>query len=71
MRRHKTSEHEFFANYLCLAARNGGVGMPPTAADKFVLALPAWAERLQNEMAAADRDYETEAANATMGAMRS
>ena len=66
MRRHKASEDELFANYLCLSARKGGVGMPRTAAEKFVLRLPAWAERLENEMAAANRDYETEAANAAM-----
>ena len=71
MRRHKASEQELFETYLCLSARKGGVGMPRNAAAKFVLTLPAWAERLQNEMAAADRDYETEAANAAMSAMRS
>ena len=62
MRRHKASEHDLVANYLCLSARKGGVGMSHDAAEKFALSLPSWADRLQNDMAAADRDYDTEAA---------
>ena len=62
VRRHSASEHDLIANYLSLSARKGGVGMPGDAAEKFALSLPSWAERLQNESAAADLDYETEAA---------
>jgi hypothetical protein len=71
VRRHKASEHDLVAKYLCLSARMGGVGMPYAAAEKFVLKLPSWAERLQNDMAAADRDYEAEGLAVLQAAMRS
>ena len=40
----------------------GGVGMSERDASKFLVKLPAWAERVQNDIVAADRDYDTEAA---------
>ena len=54
VRRHKASKHDLVANYLCLSALKGDVGMSHDAAEKFTLSLPSWADRLQNDMAAAD-----------------
>ena len=62
VRRQKASESDLVEFYLCAPEGLGGVGMSERDASKFLVKLPAWAERVQNDIVAADRDYDTEAA---------
>jgi hypothetical protein len=61
VRRHKASESELVESYLCAPEGTGGVGMMERDAVKFLVKLSSWAERVQNDIIAADRDYDTEA----------
>ena len=62
VRRQKASESDLVEFYLCAPEGLGGVGMSERDAAKFLGKLPAWAERVQNDIVAADRDYDTEVA---------
>ena len=61
MRRQKASESELVESYLCAPEGTGGVGMTERDASKFLVKLSSWADRVQNDLIAADRDYDTEA----------